>query len=467
MSADLLAEFGYGAGKQPSTSSHQQPVTSPRSLIADLDALEDATPTTQSSLGLSNQRTLRLTQLRESHGQSEHLDDFGDFERPRSSGHDDVLFDATLEEFSDAGSDDWGEFESAEAVPGRTLTRLESHLQKQHTPKRQSTKALLSPKLHQNTSAALNLLDSLDSFSFEDKPQVNYTHRTSRVIDNAPAKQSAKLQSEKPKLSVDEEPFEEWEDFTDGPLVTSRSPSSNNNNQKTSSPKPPKTAASPRETPQISRVAQSPPAGHIRPTNIPPPSILLELFPQLFERLRQEGTEAKRNLQRTEALKSVALSIIYTLKAAARVVAGRTLRWKRDAILSQSIRIGPARSGKAGGMKLSTVNKNEDIKEKQEAVDVIQMWRDRAALFNSVIQAAGKRPIQSILESTRVTTATASQGALKASHACALCGLKRDERVPRIDENVNDSFGEWWTDHWGHAECRQFWEDNTDLLGQR
>jgi hypothetical protein len=75
--------------------------------------------------------------------------------------------------------------------------------------------------------------------------------------------------------------------------------------------------------------------------------------------------------------------------------------------------------------------------------------------------------VQVVLENTRVTTAMASQGAIKAPHACALCGLKRDERIPKIDENVEDSFGEWWTEHWGHTECRQFWEDNMGLLGQR
>jgi hypothetical protein len=131
------------------------------------------------------------------------------------------------------------------------------------------------------------------------------------------------------------------------------------------------------------------------------------------------------------------------------------------------MKIGPARAGKSGGMKLNTVNKNEDIKEQQEAVDVIAMWRERAALFNSVIQASGRRPVQIVSENTRVMTATAAQGAIKASHACALCGLKRDERLPKFDEGVEDSFGEWWTDHWGHTDCRLFWENNMGMLRQR
>jgi hypothetical protein len=383
-----------------------------------------------------------------------------------------VLFDATLEQFSDDGSDDWGEFESAEVANGQIQDQ--EPLGRQNAANKPVTKVSQNLKSRSSALEALNLLESLDSLSVEDKPKATYG-----LIDYNSAIQSAKLRTKKPNLKkpslpVQEEPFEEWGDFTDGPMETVRSSSSNAmGNQRASNKTPdvaqtPKAAANPRETPHISkRVTQSPPANHVRPTNIPPPSILLELIPQLFERLRQEGTKAKRNVQQREALESVALSIICTLKAVARVVAGRTLRWKRDAILSQSMRIGPARSGKVGGMKLSTVNKNEDIKEKQEAVDVITMWRDRAALFNSVIQAAGKRPIQTILESTRITTATASQGAIKASHACALCGLKRDERIPRIDEIVDDSFGEWWTEHWGHTECRLFWEGNLGLLGQR
>lgn len=118
-------------------------------------------------------------------------------------------------------------------------------------------------------------------------------------------------------------------------------------------------------------------------------------------------------------------------------------------------------------MKLSTVNKNEDIKEQQQAVDVIGLWRDRAAVFSSVVQASGQKPVPVITNTIRAITASAEQGALKAPHACALCGLKRDERLPRVDEGVEDSFGEWWTDHWGHTDCRDFWESHSKLLDQR
>lgn len=135
------------------------------------------------------------------------------------------------------------------------------------------------------------------------------------------------------------------------------------------------------------------------------------------------------------------------------------------------MRIGPARAGgKAGGMKLNAVNKRETVKEEQVSRDVLALWRERAALFNSILQAAGQRPVPSVPDVTalKVITARPEQGAIKASHACALCALRRDERVSRVDEPaVLDSFGEWWTEHWGHTECRWFWERNRVLLGQR
>lgn len=471
MSADLFAEFGNGLStRQPSNVARQQaPAPQAGSLIDGLDAFENATLAQSTPRHLNEPAPLSGTRKH-----SIKYDDFGEFELPHAGNNNDVLFDAALERFSDDGSDDWGEFETAEPSVGHiNQYHAEKPAERQKTINKPAASALQSTQSPSGPSGSVDLLDSLDSLSFQDKPAAS-DHRSSDIlVDDSPATKIGSIQNAKPKLPMQEEPFEEWGDFTDGPIEATQSSNSKVADhqgvpsQEEDSAQTLKPTAKPEATKMPKSMAQSPPASHVRPTNIPPPSILLELFPQLFERLRQDGTEARRNLQQREILESVSLSIINTLKTIARVIAGRTLRWKRDAILSQSMRIGPARSGKTGGMKLSTVNKNEDIKEQQEAVDVINMWRDRAALFNSVIQAAGKRPVQVVLENTRVTTAMASQGAIKAPHACALCGLKRDERIPKIDENVEDSFGEWWTEHWGHTECRQFWEDNMGLLGQR
>jgi hypothetical protein len=118
-------------------------------------------------------------------------------------------------------------------------------------------------------------------------------------------------------------------------------------------------------------------------------------------------------------------------------------------------------------MKLSSVNKGESIKEEQEAAGVLEAWRHHTSAFNSAIQSSGERPVPVITDKIRVNTATAAQGALKASHACALCGLKRDERLPKIDDDAQDSFGDWWIEHWGHTDCKWFWEENSNKLYQR
>lgn len=209
----------------------------------------------------------------------------------------------------------------------------------------------------------------------------------------------------------------------------------------------------------------------VRPTNIPPPSIVLALFPPLLEHLQQKAAKyissAKGLSEPIPPDPNLAHHISRNLRVMARVVTGRTLRWKRDPILRQSTKIGPARSGKPGGMKLSSVNKNETIKEEQEAVEVLKAWRSRGGLLSAVISAAGLKPIPIPTGNMKIRTGTADEGILKASHACALCGLKREERIAEVDRGVNDSFREWWVDHWGHTDCQRFWEENSSSLAHR
>ncbi|EHA24154.1 hypothetical protein ASPNIDRAFT_48357 [Aspergillus niger ATCC 1015] len=415
MSADLFAEFGMGTAPSPSQRGSSQQSSAgfqSTSLIPDLDAFEG------SSTAFEAPSTSGLSQY--GHG-------------------NDVLFDATLESIPDDESDDWGEFETADLTP---------------VAKKPAPSDLLD---------SLSLSDDIPPSS-ERKPSAN------RVVPEARKKG---LPNPKPTLSTQEDPFEDWGDFVDGPptvpsqTITSGATASISRAPRKEVPSPNSMVGPSKTISSFPTSSHPTAAAQVRPTNIPPPSVLLELFPRLLDELRQDAAKARKDMQQKEQLENTATLIIYTLKTAARVVAGRSLRWKRDSILSQSMRIGPARSGKSGGMKLNTVNKNEDIKEKQQAVDVLAMWRDRTAIFNSVVQATKRQPVQVIQENTRVTTLPANQGALKAPHACALCGLKRDERLPKVDEQVEDSFGEWWTDHWGHTDCRHFWERNRGLLGQR
>ncbi len=54
-------------------------------------------------------------------------------------------------------------------------------------------------------------------------------------------------------------------------------------------------------------------------------------------------------------------------------------------------------------------------------------------------------------------TVRATPGALTDKKACFLCGLKREERVIGVDGEVEDSFGEWWVEYWGHRGCVNWW----------
>src|SRR5881275_1669584 len=72
----------------------------------------------------------------------------------------------------------------------------------------------------------------------------------------------------------------------------------------------------------------------IRPTNIPPPSIILPLFPPLLEQLQQKAAgyipSAKDLNESVSPDPNLAHLTIRSLRVMARVMAGRTFRWKRD-----------------------------------------------------------------------------------------------------------------------------------------
>jgi hypothetical protein len=324
---------------------------------------------------------------------------------------------------------DWGDFadeSSTKSPPPKT------------SPKKQTSIKTATPK---NGSISTKATPSI-------KPKASITKRSTNPNPQEPA--------------WEDDAFEDWADFNDSlapsnpkptPSRPSRSPSTTT-----------KTTPSPQSF--TSNTPTSPPT--VRPTNIPPPSILLEYLLTQLTTLQKAAQTAQTQPTPQKAL--TATKIHNTLHTAARIIAGRTHRWKRDTLLAQSMRIGPARAGKPGGMKLSAVNKHEDVKEEQDAVDVLALWRERASLFNSVVQAAGQKPIPAVPDpaALRVVTVKSEQGGIKAGHACALCALRRDERVVRVDEeNVQDSFGEWWTEHWGHTGCKVFWEENRGLLMQR
>jgi len=120
-------------------------------------------------------------------------------------------------------------------------------------------------------------------------------------------------------------------------------------------------------------------------------------------------------------------------------------------------------------MKLAALNKSESLKEDRDVADVVDAWVRRTPFFSGALQRQeGHHPSLLALNKTvRAKGLGSNEDGLTASHPCALCGLKRDERIPGVDVDVNDSFGEWWADFWGHLTCKAFWESYRSLLDQR
>lgn len=215
------------------------------------------------------------------------------------------------------------------------------------------------------------------------------------------------------------------------------------------------------------------------PSNIPPPSVLLSLSSNLLQALPNDVknivTQNRASSDPHEALDrsrvdqmKVALS---TTRVAARIIAGRKLRWKRDNLLSQSMKIGPA--AKSGGMKLAGVDKLESRREDRETAEALGVWEKQVGPLRSTTSMANVHlpgndfAIPEISENMPIRVVKPSEGAVTAPKCCFLCGIKRDERVAKVDVNVEDSFGEYWTEHWGHVECVAFWDNHQHSLPHR
>lgn len=451
MSADLLAEFG-------TNTSHAGPAMNPQGLSQvpsndsffddDFDSFVSPEPTGTDTLGFRSD----ISTVDKDHTEAQYALDT-DTLPPVSEGAE-VLFDASAEVRSDGdGDDDWGTFEMANPASDGQLLDVEDNNQPLSTPKYG-----LDP-IVSNASASIDLL------SLDDKPhspesivsQITPSSRHLQTLKSPAFTQKPPAKSRSPPKPSEDDFFGEWDDFEDGsaekPQLQFTATAPTKGTRTTDNTSLTKT----RQSTQSQSI--------VRPTNIPPPSVLLQVIPSLLENFREHLDDLKRGSTATKS--EFVTNLVQTLRAASRIIAGRTLRWKRDTILSQSMKIGPAQSGKSSGMKLSSVSKGESIKEEQEAVGALEVWRHHASAFNSIIQSSGERPVPVITDKIRVITASAAQGALKASHACALCGLKRDERLPKVDDDAQDSFGDWWIEHWGHTDCKWFWEENSSKLHQR
>lgn len=217
------------------------------------------------------------------------------------------------------------------------------------------------------------------------------------------------------------------------------------------------------------------------PSNIPPPSILLRLISSVLQSLSDIVKKYNLHAEKTQHTSRPANRTLITnfrqelaiVRASARIIAGRKLRWGRDSHLSQSMKIGPAQGGRAGGMKLTVLDKAETRREDREVEEAIRIWKEQMGILRALLSTIRTQEsddtlaIPELAEKMPIRSVKLSEGGIVASKGCFLCGLKRDERVEKVDVGVEDSFGEWWTDHWGHVDCVIFWEQQKDRLQQR
>jgi hypothetical protein len=397
-----------------------------------------------------------------------------------------VLFDAADELNGGADDDDFGDFETVSSpTPQIDLLQIGSPIKAEKPGKRPSELLMTSEGLktslfpypqapkspsfkERNPFADLAVATpSISSSKKEDAPKTQSPVTAWPVYE--PSIPAAGPYQDSPAANNPEE--EDWGDFEDLPSETKNT-------------EPPKKgievdawawdAVDSQPAPVPAPSAEVPP-----PTNIPPPSVLLAIFPQLFNLPQSSLFQAVAN--QPFALKNRILSDLSTIDflrayillatVAARIMAGRKLRWKRDIHLSQAMKIGPAVAHGRGGMKLTGVDKAEATREEREAADLVRIWREQVGRLRSAVAAANSSlhdqsthlAVPEITETMTVKT----EGALTAPKACVVCGLKREERIPKVDFQVEDSFGEWWVEHWGHRACRNFWQEHEGKLKQR
>ena len=127
-------------------------------------------------------------------------------------------------------------------------------------------------------------------------------------------------------------------------------------------------------------------------------------------------------------------------------------------------------------MKLSGVDKNEVQREDREVVEFIRIWQAKignirralAGVNARIGEVGAKLEVPLISEVMPIRTVGLGDGGVRSAKACVLCGLKREERVGKVDGmEVFDVAGEWWIEYWGHVECRGFWYQHERYLQKR
>ncbi|KAI5202673.1 hypothetical protein AUEXF2481DRAFT_39277 [Aureobasidium subglaciale EXF-2481] len=379
------------------------------------------------------------------------------------AGHADILFDADeYDEFEDAdvvGSwgdeDDFGDFETS-----ATPTVGSGGNQKPTAPPAQPKTT--KPSAATVPSAAVDLL------GLDDPPET--TSRASKPSGplSAPKKavSASKTSSTHPAAAPRQESTlsndDAWDDF-ESPEPAGLPSSSRQTNTADQAPqiKLP--------TNILGDLTILPSTTGVAPSNIPPPSLLLTIFPPVLTSLAQQflhplstlSPSQKSTFLSSPTTKAFLGSYVILTHILGHIIAGRKSRWKRDKHLAQSMRIGPAAA--RGGMKLTGVDKSETSREDTEVEVVLSVYREQVGRLKSAITGASvhgsKLTVPELGSVLAVRVAKADEGAITSTQACALCGLKREERVMKVDVAVEDSFGEFWVDGTNmHRACLRFWE---------
>lgn len=387
-----------------------------------------------------------------------------------------VLFDAAdfelqsgEEDDSDADSDDFGDFETGDSLKSQS-----------REPPRQKTSGNPPPSLD-----LLSLEEDLESpqpaSTYKPPPQPSQVPSTTRSFGATKPKQNQTLNSSSstaprrtnPKpapassaVPDDNEEWAAWDDFKP---------------QDQGDPKPQEptmqadswdwgavdTKPTTNTTSKASSIDDPP------PVNVPPPSVLLSAFPALihsgadfFKPISGPNASLRQRVLSDPKAIDFLRGYILLATTAAHVMAGRKHRWHRDKILAKSMSLSAAGSK---GMKLAGVDKTQTAREDREAADVAAAWRDNVGRLRSAVAAAnsaGQAPLK-VPELGETMALQTAKSAPTAPKPCVICGLKREERVVKVDHDVEDSFGEWWIDHWGHRACRNFWIEHERTLRQR
>lgn len=263
-----------------------------------------------------------------------------------------------------------------------------------------------------------------------------------------------------------------WDTFDDWEASTHTKPAAKAEPPKSMTPAPDVKAVA--QLSSATLTFDEPQPGELPPTNVPPPGVLLSLFPSLFNEAQEKlfkpmaalSLPMRNKLMADPATIKYLQGYLVLADVVARLIAGRKLRWKRDQHLSQGMRIGPASSRATSGMKLTGIDKAENMKEEREVADVVRVWKDQVGRLRHVVSGVNQikngtlGTVPDLSEVLPVKTLKQNEGGVPARTPCMLCGLKREERVTVGDLKTEDSFGEWWVDeasmHRGELSHREF-----------